>query len=665
MPHPVRGNKASLLRATGKVEKPAPSTATWARTTTHGGVFSTPPVLYGDESLSRSFTASRIPVSRRTSPQKSVAQSRNTSPARINPVKKAIPCISACSLPNRRVEPEQKVTESDRKSVADEVTPRRNVVPAQTCVPKQIPNTNKKSHRRVLELNKVRVFETQKQKLGCLQSEFMEKIRSMGPELRNQGVFKFVALAVNDECKVVVQNDDLLRLPKNIPTESIGDLKNRCRAIVDQGFLMIYDYLPNIQRAKTDFEAREMREEIRCKLAALLDRKMSSVVDEIDELCGPGANKSDSPNKTLYRELADLRSQKQVMESRYFDAKKEHNDQMNQLRTEYDAKFEQQLGSRDHAIAELRKSLRQSEEVVSEQSMRLAEKNSRLVAEDCTIEGLRSEVSKLKNANQRLIHRLEEADMGLERARNTVDKNLGQIAYLEGELTEARELIVHLQKRPDVMDKGIMEKDLIIADLKLQLQNLEQHKNVLNKQVANALKQHADFEELSANYKNAVGQISDLKEALSATNAKLDLQSKVEQQLRQEVSKMQQQTELDRKLLEARGDLISTLQKNEQDNRSKLDQMYYQVSEKDTLINQVNNQLNSKEEEFRNLFGTLAHKQTEVRRQEHVIKLLKEQNSRVSLLRATQDERNASMEEEIKNLKNTLYSITLGPYTVE
>jgi len=69
---------------------------------------------------------------------------------------------------------------------------------------------------------------------------------------------------------------------------------------------------------------------------------------------------------------------------------------------------------------------------------------------------------------------------------------------------------------------------------------------------------------------------------------------------------------------------------------------------------QVNNELASKEEEFRNLFETLTSKQTEVRRQDHVIQLLKEQHSRVSLARAGQGERNAAMEKEINDLKNTL-----------
>ncbi|XP_026836138.1 centrosomal protein of 112 kDa isoform X2 [Drosophila erecta] len=571
MSHPVRGNKASLLRANGKAnDKQAPNNTTWTRTTTCGGIFSTPPILKDDDSLTRRCMASRIPVGRRTSPEKSVAQSRNTSPMRANPSKKVLPCVSACSLPNRRVEPEHKVTEIERKSVADEVISKRNVVPAQlhkstAGVPKQFANTDKKSHRRVLELNKLRVFEAQKEKLEHLQSEFMHKIRFLGPELQNQGVFKFVSLTVNDECKVVVHNDDLLRLPKNIPTESISDLKNRCRAIVDQGFMLIYEHIPSIQRTKNDFEAREKREEIRCKLAELLNRKMNSIVEEIDELCGPG-NKSDSPNKSLYREMAELRSQKQLMESRYFDAKKEYNDQINQLRAEYDAKLEDQLASRDQAMAELRKSLRRSEDVISDQTMRLADKNSKLVTEDSTIEALRSELSTLNTTNQRLIHRLEDADLGMERARNSIEKNLGQISDLEGELKEARELIVHLQKRPDVMDKGVMEKDLIIADLKLQLQNLEQHKNVLNKQVCNALKQHGDFEDLSASYEKALKQICDLKEALNVTNAKLEIQSN-------DLSRMHQQMEIDQKLLEARSELITKLQKNEQDNRSKLDQM--------------------------------------------------------------------------------------------
>ncbi|EDW45262.1 GM23435 [Drosophila sechellia] len=166
----------------------------------------------------------------------------------------------------------------------------------------------------------------------------------------------------------------------------------------------------------------------------------------------------------------------------------------------------------------------------------------------------------------------------------------------------------------------------------------------MNKQVENTIKQHADLEELGNHYKEALQQISDLKETLNVTNAKLDMQSKLEVQLRKEVSKMREQSVIDQKLLRARSELIATLQKNGQDSSTKLDQMYYQV----------NNQLMSKEEGFQSLYRTLTHKQIEVRRQGHIIKLLKEQNSRVSLLGRSGDERNATMEEEIINLKTTI-----------
>ncbi|KAI8033382.1 hypothetical protein M5D96_013863 [Drosophila gunungcola] len=73
-------------------------------------------------------------------------------------------------------------------------------------------------------------------------------------------------------------------------------------------------------------------------------------------------------------------------------------------------------------------------------------------------------------------HRLEEAHVGPDKARHFIDKQLAQIAFLVGELKEARELIVNLQQRQDFMDKGVKKKDLVIADLKLQMRNLEDHK---------------------------------------------------------------------------------------------------------------------------------------------------------------------------------------------
>ncbi|XP_037712803.1 myosin-14 isoform X3 [Drosophila subpulchrella] len=666
-PAPVRGNKASMLRA-GK-KGPAASNSHWAPASTRCETFAPPPIVNPGSSLnSRSrdkIAGSRIPISRLSMRPPSAAQTRNTSPVRGSPLK-GTSTVSSCSLP------EKKTGAPDRKPDEEKAPAKRPVSPQRMNVlAKQIFSKSRKAgakgdkHRRVIELNKLRAFESQKKKLEYMQSDFMHKLRTLGPQFPGNTAYKFVAVVVNDECKVVVHDDDLLRLPKNLPTASINDLKHRCRGIVDLGFMLFYDYLPFIQRSRNEFEARDKREEIRNKLGSLVNRKMASVVEEIDHLCGPGSSRPDLCNIQLYREMADLRLQKQHMEGRYFDVKKEHLDEMNKLRSEYEVKMAAQLANRDQTISDLRKNLRRSEELVNEQTIRLAEKTKTLVTEDGTLEELRAEMAKVKLANQRMLQRLEEADVGLERARSSVDKHIAQITYLEGELKEARELIVNLQKRPDCMDKGIVEKDLIIADLKLQLQNLEQHKNVLNKQVVNALKHHTDFEELNGKYKDAVVQISDLKESLKITTTKSEFHSKAEEQLRKEIAKMREQMALDQQMLTARSELINNLQKTEQENRTKLDQMYYQVSEKDTLITQVNNELASKEEEFRNLFGTLTSKQAEVRRQDHVIQLLKEQHSRVSFVRAGQDERNAALDKEIKDLKNTLYSLTLGNFSIE
>ncbi|XP_052857773.1 uncharacterized protein LOC128265633 [Drosophila gunungcola] len=118
-------------------------------------------------------------------------------------------------------------------------------------------------------------------------------------------------------------------------------------------------------------------------------------------------------------------------------------------------------------------------------------------------------------------HRLEEAHVGPDKARHFIDKQLAQIAFLVGELKEARELIVNLQQRQDFMDKGVKKKDLVIADLKLQMRNLEDHKNFLI--------MHADFAELNEKYRNAMMQISELKEALisNPSNRRPNLKSRV------------------------------------------------------------------------------------------------------------------------------------------
>ncbi|XP_052857781.1 uncharacterized protein LOC128265646 [Drosophila gunungcola] len=232
--------------------------------------------------------------------------------------------------------------------------------------------------------------------------------------------------------------------------------------------MLFYDHLQLIQKSKDEHEARNQREKIRNKL-------VFGVV------------------WSSYREIARLRLEKKHIESKFFNIKKEHCDQMNQLISEYEANLADELAACDHTISELKKkSLRRSEDVVEELSQLVAEKSAALANEDGFIGELRIELGKLSKL--RMHHRLEEA----------------HIAFLVGELKEAREHIVNLQQRQDFMDKGVIKKDLVIDDLKLQMRKLEDHKNFLNMQVSNALKQHADFDELNEKYRNAMMQTSEV-----------------------------------------------------------------------------------------------------------------------------------------------------------
>lgn len=50
---------------------------------------------------------------------------------------------------------------------------------------------------------------------------------------------------------------------------------------------------------------------------------------------------------------------------------------------------------------------------------------------------------------------------------------------------------------------------------------------------------------------------------------------------------MREQAERDQKMLSMRSDLINNLQESEKESQNKIDKMYYQANEKDTLLKQV------------------------------------------------------------------------------
>lgn len=69
----------------------------------------------------------------------------------------------------------------------------------------------------------------------------------------------------------------------------------------------------------------------------------------------------------------------------------------------------------------------------------------------------------------------------------------------------------------------------------------------------------------------------------------------------------------------------------------------------------MNHEISAKAEELQNLFSTLGTKQLEVNRQEHIIKMLEENNERNQRLRVKQEDRIARLENENAELKHLLW----------
>lgn len=183
-----------------------------------------------------------------------------------------------------------------------------------------------------------------------------------------------------------------------------------------------------------------------------------------------------------------------------------------------------------------------------------------------------------------MVSRLEETNLGLERATSKANKQSEHSNFLECGLAEA--------------------KRTIASDL--------------NK-IRWVIKYHYLIFTFNSNYK-----FRELQEKLQVANAEAEIHCKEEAQLREEVDRMHVKLEGHQQELVINSDIIQTMKQDEQDLRGDLEK-------RDKLINQVSAELAVRDEEFKNLFETLKFKQTKLRNQEHSVKLLKQRNAALKM----------------------------------
>ncbi|SPP78480.1 putative leucine-rich repeat-containing protein DDB_G0290503 [Drosophila guanche] len=439
------------------------------------------------------------------------------------------------------------------------------------------------------------------------------QVRSVGTQsLQTESIVES-KLVTNDDTKSASS-----RLAHNLPNECVQDLKARCQAAVDSGFMMLYDHLEPIQLAKDEFEACHRKEQLKVKLKELLSRNMERIVESIDEVCGTagaGEQKA-SPNSHLYSDIGRLRRLKQHMEGRFLQLNKNHIEQMNRLRADLEGKL---LAGERHwqqTLGELQERLRHSETHSEETSCQLAMQNAALTAKDSAIESAKANMDKLSSRNMELKQLVKESDAALLSIRQELERNREHIACLEGQLNE-------LKQRPAAVDilPVVQEKDQIISELKLKIEELLLLKDVHHDQEQTNLKLCAKNDELDA-------KISELQAKLNSTKAQPNDKDQKDEQLhldqeflRQELFCFQALVIKLREQASRYSEVVTTCTHEITELKKTIDQRYLESVGKDTQIKLLSNQLRAKEEQVGQLFEKLNCQQEKLMRLEECVKL--------------------------------------------
>ncbi|XP_034671049.1 early endosome antigen 1-like [Drosophila subobscura] len=417
--------------------------------------------------------------------------------------------------------------------------------------------------------------------------------------------------------------------------ESVQDLKDRCQAAVDSGFMMLYDHLEPIQLAKDEFEACHRKEQLKVKLKELLSRNMERIVENIDEVCGTaGAGEQQaSPNSHLYRDIGRLRRLKQHMEGRFLQLNKNHIEQMNRLRADLEGKL---LAGERHwqqTLGELQERLRHSENHSKETKCQLAMQNAALTAKDSAIESAKAEMDKLSSRNMELSQLVKGSEAALLRTRQELER-------LEGQLNELKQR--HILP-------VVEEKDHIISDLKLKNEELLQLRDVHHDQEQNILRLSAKNDELDA-------KISELQAKLKSTKAQLNAIEQKDEQLHWDLESVRKEFNCTQALViklreQASRDSEATATCSHEINKLKktIDQLYLESSGKDWQINQLRQQLLAKEEQVGHLFEKLDGQVLKLSRLEQYVKLSAEENDRLRQLLDRQNDTIKNLREFIAN----------------
>ncbi|XP_018794905.1 PREDICTED: coiled-coil domain-containing protein 18 isoform X3 [Bactrocera latifrons] len=535
------------------------------------------------------------------------------------------------------------------------------------------------ARERVVENNKLKVFEGLQRKLQDMQTDFMQKFetlkRTSPDKLKTD--FKFITMVRNDEYKLVLKDDHMVKMPKKLPADSVNDFKEKVRSAVESSLVSVIDNLKDIQ---SDPDRMLNLDDAHNFLGRQQNKKMQDLFECVNGLANAKDTEMDAQIVRMQKEIQEGKKALQIAEKKLTELKAIHTSELEALEKDLKEKTDADTMKRENQIAEMNRKLRNLEKQHDKLKTTLQQNTEECSHGQTEKAKLLDELKSCKDNIQSLNKKLTHAENQLSHEKKDKHEKNDTIQKLEVELEKyKKELEEALQAKP-TPEQHNHEKELKkeVHKLKGKVENLEKEKQEFITQVEQLQEdikvmdklRHRihDLEEenrdLLAREKNALENV-ELPKEFQAELCRLR-QSEAEkgreiEKLKIQLSKahynieqLEEQIRRDQQLLEVRSELINSLQTNDHTQRIQLDQIFAEVGVKNNTINELNNDLRTKSEEFQNLFNTLSNKQMELSRQEHMIKLLEESNERSQMLRVKQEEKIGRMEEEIARLKQTI-----------
>ncbi|XP_053961982.1 uncharacterized protein LOC128865720 isoform X2 [Anastrepha ludens] len=538
------------------------------------------------------------------------------------------------------------------------------------------------ARERVVENNKLKVFEGLQRKLQDMQTDFMQKFETLklsSPD-KLKADYKFITLVKNDEYKLVLKDDHVIKMPKKLPTDSVNDFKEKVRFAVNSCLMCLIDNLKELHSMKSEAERTLNLDEMRTKLEEEQTKKLQDLFECVNSLANARDTEMDTQIVRMQKEIQEGKKALQMADKRLAELKAVHTDEIEALQKELKEKTEADATKRETQIAEMNRKLRNLEKQHDKLKTTLQQNTEECTHEQTEKAKLQEELKSCKENIQALNKKLTHSENQLNHEKKDKHEKNETIQKLEVELEKSKKAIEEAIQTKTQVEHSHHEKELKkeINKLKGKIDASEKEKHEFVEQVEKLQEKIMEMDKLREKISELEESNRELlereKHAEESTELPKENQEELQKLLQSEAEKhreieklrvelckahfsieqLEEQIRRDQQLLEVRSELINSLQTNDNSQRIHLDQMFVDVGEKNITINELNNELRTKSEEFNNLFNTLSHKQMELSRQEHMIKLLEESNDRSQMLRVKQEEKIGRMEEEIANLKQTI-----------